>query len=162
MPADSAGVTLGGDCVFLGFPYGGGWRARFSEGEFWMPYVKHCTVSAFNLGEMGDKKIWVLDGINNAGFSGGPVMFGTGPQQKIFAVISGYILEPTDVIVSAPSKRAPVKPVPPERRNPQTEKEVEHPKEAVNLNSGFILAYHISYAIDAIHKSPIGPQRKVK
>ena len=89
---------------------------KFPAGEFWMPYVKHCTVSAFSLGEAGDKKIWVLDGINNPGFSGGPVMFATGPQQKIFAVVSGYILEPTDVIVSAPNKPVPDEPAPQHER----------------------------------------------
>ena len=38
---------LGGDCSFLGFPYGGGWLANMPDGhKYWMPYVKHCTVSS--------------------------------------------------------------------------------------------------------------------
>lgn len=101
---DSAGLWLGGDCEFLGFPYGGGWRASIGgNGEsFWMPFVKHCYISAMPSTE---PRIWVLDGINNPGFSGGPVFFKTGPEQKILAVISGYHLEPTEVISSAASKR---------------------------------------------------------
>src|SRR5271165_6238225 len=87
VPADSTGLLLGGDCEYLGFPYGGGWRARYDNGSFWMPFVKHCTVSA--LGQE-DKPILVLDGINNAGFSGGPVIVNTGTNQRIVGVVSGY------------------------------------------------------------------------
>jgi len=144
-PADSSGIMLGGDCEFLGFPYGGGWRASWKEGpSFWMPYVKHCSVSTLVSGE---PRVWVLDGINNAGFSGGPVVYRTGPEQKIIAVVSGYHLEPTDVIASA-AKKVPA-------RKPE-----EHLK--VNLNSGFIIAFDISYAIEAIAKHPIGPLRAAK
>lgn len=96
MLADSAGAVFGGDCEFLGFPYGGGWRAETSFGNpLWMPYVKHCTISGnANADPTNNKRIWVLDGINNGGFSGGPVIFGTGAQQKILGVISGYYTEP--------------------------------------------------------------------
>jgi hypothetical protein len=152
VPGDSGGAFLGGDCEFLGFPYGGGWRATFTDGKsFWMPFVKHCTVSAMT---HEDKRIWVLDGINNAGFSGGPVIFRTGPEQKIMAVVSGYHTEPTEVIPSAPDKSAP--------KSPKTKKPAAQPKETVNLNSGFIITFDISYAIDAIRQNPIGPLRKSK
>jgi hypothetical protein len=149
---DSVGVLLGGDCEFLGFPYGGGWRAPFANGgSFWMPpYVKHCTVSAMGTGE---PKIWVLDGINKAGFSGGPVIFRTGIEQKIFGVVSGYLVEPTDVIPSVAGKK---------RSTAVKKKPVARSKETVNLNSGFIVAFDIGYAIEAINKNPIGPLRKVK
>jgi hypothetical protein len=144
--ATSGGVMMGGDCEFLGFPYGGGWRARWADGRsFWMPYVKHCTVSAMPSVE---PRILVLDGINNAGFSGGPVIYRTGPEQKIIGVISGYHLEPTEVVSSSAVKKLPAK------------KPGAHLK--VNLNSGFIIAYDISYAIEAIAKNPIGPLRTAK
>lgn len=144
----SGGLLLGGDCEFLGFPYGGGWRANFGNGQsFWMPFVKHCNVSAIPSGE---PRIWVLDGINNVGFSGGPVIFKAGPEQTILGVVSGYHVEPTDV-VSSTVKKVPKK------------KLSSKPKQAaqlkVNLNSGFIIAYDISYAVEAIHKNPIGPLR---
>lgn len=143
--ADSAGAVLGGDCEFLGFPYGGGWRAKPDNGQaFWMPYVKHCTVSAMATTE---PTIWVLDGINNAGFSGGPVIYGTGPEQKIMAVVSGYVTEPTEIVSSAAAKKKPV---------------AQAKKQTVNLNSGFIIAYDIKYAIEAINKNSIGPLRESK
>jgi hypothetical protein len=137
MIADSGGASFGGDCAFLGFAYGGGWRAETADGEkTWMPFVKHCTISANDKG----KRMWVLDGINNEGFSGGPVIFGTGVQQKILGVISGYHTEPAEVIYSIT--------VPPP------------PRASVELNSGFIIAYDVVHAINAIRKNPIGPVRK--
>jgi hypothetical protein len=136
--ASSIGLLLGGDCEFLGFPYGSAWRASFSNGDsYWMPFMKHCTVSAF---VSTDPIIWLLDGIANEGFSGGPVVFKTGPEQQILGVISGYHTEVAEVV--------PVDTTAP------------NPKETVNVNSGFILAFDIHYAIDAIHKNPVGPLRK--
>jgi hypothetical protein len=148
LPADSSGLFFGGDCEFLGFPYGGGWRATFDNKQwYWLPFVKHCGVSAMSTVE---PKVWVLDGINNEGFSGGPVIFRTGPEQKVFAVISGYVLEPTAVVPSA-AKKVPVKKTAEEQNGGARLK--------VNVNSGFIIAYDIAYAIDAIKKKPIGPVR---
>jgi len=44
----------------------------------------------------------VLDGINNPGFFGDPVFTGNGNDLKFVAVISGYYLEPTEVIKGGP------------------------------------------------------------
>lgn len=157
--ADSTGVSLGGDCEFLGFPYGGGWRASFGSGKSsWMPFVKHCTVSALTNGgpvmTNEDQRIFVLDGINNGGFSGGPVIFRTGLDQGIMAVISGYIIEPTAVTSSRSGKSTP--------NSPKTKILTPQHKQTVNVNSGFIISYDISYAINAIRKNPVGPLRKAK
>lgn len=157
----AAGVMLGGNCEFLGFPHGGGWRATFDNGtSAWMPFVKHCFVSAL---ATQDKRFWILDGINNLGFSGGPVAYLTGPQQQIFAVVSGYQTEPTDVITSPLQKLTPPKPPPPPQSTESQAKEgAGGVKQTVNVNSGFIIAFDIQYVIDAIHKSPIGPLRNAK
>lgn len=160
--ADSGGAFFGGDCEFLGFPYGGGWKATFSGPSgnvpFWMPFTKHCTVSAISAAGSvmtdQDKRMWVLDGINNVGFSGGPVVFRTGADQKIMAVISGYIIEPAEVNSTAQRKSVT-------KKSEQVASETQH-KQTVNLNSGFILGFDISYAITAIHDNPIGPLRKSK
>jgi hypothetical protein len=157
----SDGLFLGGDCEFLGFPYGGGWRIGTGPQAMWMPFVKHCTVSSFSSFGNEEKRIWVLDGINNEGFSGGPVVFGTGLQQRLFAVVSGFYTEPVEVVPFLAPRLAPEK----KHRQPASSKPVNNKTEArekVDVNSGFIVAFDIAYAIDAIKKNPIGPLRVSK
>lgn len=143
--ANTVGVMFGGDCEFLGFPYGEGWRTTFVSGQsLWMPFVKHCTISAMTTDMASRTEVFYLDGINNGGFSGGPVIYRTGPSQQIIAVVSGYITEPVEVVSSHRSKL----------HTPPPSGEI------VNVNSGFMLAYSIKSVIDAIHKNPIGPLRQ--
>jgi hypothetical protein len=139
--AEFGSVMLGSDCEFLGFPSatGGAWKARFGEQTYWMPYVKHCFVSAVPAAS----NVVILDGVNNPGFSGGPVVYHTGPDQQIVAVISGMVTEPAEVISSLAKKPTPPAP---------------H-KAKVDENSGFIIAYSIDPAIEAIKKNPVGPLR---
>lgn len=130
-------VLIGGDCQFLGYPFGTSWMAKLNGQQTVLPFAKHCVISAIFQEPVGQI---VLDGINNAGFSGGPVLYGTGPNQSIFAIISGYLPEevPVSVAPGAPAV-----------------------KESVSVNSGFILAFSIDLAIDAARKNPIGPLRSV-
>jgi hypothetical protein len=153
-------VTFGGECEFLGFPFGGGWKTEIAndaqpggKNAIWLPYIKHCTVSG-RLDEQG-VFVWILDGINNHGFSGGPVLFGTGSSQKVFAVISGYYEEPLEVL-PAPSNGAQTGFVPPAPPLPG-EKPAQPQKQVVNANSGFIVAFDLDPAIKAIRANPIGP-----
>jgi hypothetical protein len=157
------GVGIGADCEFLGFPYGGGWKVQWTDSKLpdkktwmWLPYVKHCTVSA----RVQDKGlgIFVLDGINNEGFSGGPVLYATGPNQKVFAVISGFHQEPLEVLPAPPPGENKSSSIPPSPKLPGNEPK-EQKKEIVNANSGFILAFDIEPAIKAIQGNPIGPLR---
>lgn len=159
----SDGIGLGGDCEFLGFPYGGGWKTQYQDDKdpnkkewVWLRFVKHCTPSAQV--QQNGIRIWLLDGINNEGFSGGPVLYGTGPNQEAFAVISGFYTEPLEVL-PAPNpggRQASSVPPPPELPGPKPQ---EKPKEIVNANSGFIIAFDIEPAIKAIQNNPIGPLR---
>jgi hypothetical protein len=129
--SDPGGIGLGLDCEFLGFPWGGGWKAKFDTGESaWLPYIKHCTVSA-SINE--DLHIWILDGINNEGFSGGPVLFGTGLNQKVFAVISGYYIEPLEVLPAHSPDGSPTVFVPPPPELPDA-KGKSVGKQVVNAN----------------------------
>ena len=157
------GAGVGGDCEFLGFPYGGGWKVQWTDSTVpdtktwkWLPYVKHCTISA-RLQEKG-LVILVLDGINNQGFSGGPVFFETGPNQSVFAVISGFHQEPLEVLPAPFPGGKQTSSIPPSPKLPG-EKSKEPEKEIVNANSGFILAFDIQPAMKAIQDNPIGPLR---
>lgn len=157
LPADdSRSVTVGGECEFLGYPYGGGWKSKWSATNEWMwwPFVKHCTLSGSIT--QGNILIFVLDGINNKGFSGGPVLFGTGSSQKVFAVISGFYTEPLEVL-PAPGPGLPRRSsLPPPPDLPGQVTSASRP-EIVEANSGFILAYDIAPAIKAIRANPVGP-----
>ena len=157
--SDAGGVGFGADCEFLGFPYGGGWKAHLDTGKWvWLPYIKHCTVSAqIN----ADVKFWVLDGINNEGFSGGPVLFGTGASQKVFAVIAGFHQEALEVLPAQSPNGGTTGsvPNPPELPGGQTNSSM---KQVVNANSGFIIAFDIQPAISAIRSNPTGPLRTPK
>ena len=149
-------AIIGGECEFLGFPYGGGWKSKLGTQWVWLPFIKHCGLSG-QISQNG-LDIWILDGINNHGFSGGPVVIGGATDQKVFAVISGYHTEPLDVIpdpVTGEPMRSPVPPAPllSQQSNGGDRKKV------VEANSGFILAFDIDAAIKAIRANPIGPLR---
>lgn len=151
-------MFLGGDCMFLGFPYGAGWRTKWSSSGQWLwwPFVKHCTVS----GALSDPDVvvHVLDGINNKGFSGGPVLWNTGPNQRVFAVISAYRTEALEVLPSSilGDDHASAVPPPPQLPGQDT---TASSNQVVEANSGFIVAYDIDPAIKAIRANPIGPLR---
>ena|SRR5580698_550656 len=122
----------------------------------WLPFVKHCTPSA----ESVDKglAIWVLEGINNEGFSGGPVLYGTGPNQQVFAVISGFHQEPLEVLPAPKPGEKQTGSIPPSPKL-SGPKSKEPEKKIVNVNSGFIIAFYLDPEIKAIRNDPIGPLR---
>jgi len=82
------GLTYGQEVWFLGFPFER--HGDFGEinNGFPVPYVKRAIVSMIN----GlNQAMLVLDGINNSGFSGGPVVFKNAEGRfQIAAVISGF------------------------------------------------------------------------
>lgn len=137
-PTTAAGLTVGGNCEFLGFALGG-WRATMPDGKFWFPFVKKCSIS----GQDYENGIFILDGINNPGFSGGPVIFGTGVDVKIAAVVSGYVREPAAIVRAEAGG-------------------VMATNDSALVNSGFIIAYNIKFAIDVIKANPVGPLREAR
>jgi len=154
MNPTSEGIMYGGDCEFLGFPYGGGWKAQGEDNKpLWLPFIKHCAVS----GQITSNgiKVFVLDGIDNEGFSGGPVLYGTGKDQRVFAVISASKQEPLEVLPVPVTPNAGQIPTSPTLQG-------QTPKQIVNANAGFIVAFDISPAVDAIRKTPIGPAKDQK
>ena len=83
---------LGQEVLFLGFPYGlmnNGDKINF---DYPIPLVKHAIISAFTKGEQ--TAMILLDGHNNMGFSGGPVVCrdhkGSDNDLAVIGVISGY------------------------------------------------------------------------
>lgn len=93
--------ALGQEAYFLGFPYG--LYTSFGQDTMSVALIKHAYVSArvscAAIYPDGDKDEYLilLDGLNNRGFSGGPVVapdifspFTNIRRQKLIGVISGY------------------------------------------------------------------------
>lgn len=93
----SEGAYLSQDCYFLGFPLGRFFMEDVSNlnNGFPIPMVKKAIIASFM--HSNPSRI-LLDGHNNPGFSGGPVIVssvGTDNKKRwrIIAVISGYIID---------------------------------------------------------------------
>jgi hypothetical protein len=151
LKVSSEGFGMGEECSFLGFPFANTWTGTFSNStQYKMPFIKHCYISGII---RQPAAVLVLDGINNPGFSGGPVLYHTGPDQVVLGVISGYHNEPGEVhSIEVPD--TPTAAQAPESKKPNaigTKK-----KDVVDLNTGIILAFMADVAVDAIKKNPIG------
>ena len=91
LPPTSGGLIYGQDVFFLGFPYG--WiNQDIPGGQRPLPFVKKAIVSLME--KTGT--IFYLDGHNNRGFSGGPVVFKPHNSNDfhVAGVISGYLTMP--------------------------------------------------------------------
>lgn len=131
---DMANIVLGQEAFFLGFPYGLFSLVGEMNSNYPVPFVKRATVSSVSVST--DKPTIVfLDGHNNKGFSGGPVLFkeyGHG-ELKVAAVISGYRFanEPT----FHGDQELPI---------------------TYRYNTGIIISYGIKHAVDLAKANPIG------
>jgi hypothetical protein len=156
LQVSSGSFGIGGECSFLGYPYASTWTATFSNTTgstpYKMPFIKHCYISGII---RQPAAMLVLDGINNPGFSGGPVLYNTGPSQVVLGVISGYHSEPGEVYsIEVPDLSTAVT-APDGKKNTKKEN-------VVDLNTGIVLAYSADVAVDAIRKNPIGSPIEAK
>lgn len=122
--ADS--YILGQECLFLGYPLS--FQGTVTDiGR--VPFIKRAIISAFQ--KENNASILLLDGHNNPGFSGGPIITYNREMnsQYIIGVISGYIPQPQDIEL--------------------TVDEVVH-KIKVNENSGIIISYGSEYISEII------------
>ena len=94
-------MTLAQDVYFLGFPFGMSTEIGDLNLNFPLPFVKKAILSAF--GE--DEGLVLLDGHNNPGFSGGPVVAGGSDVDSsdvgVIGVISGYRFDRQAVLDSS-------------------------------------------------------------
>jgi hypothetical protein len=144
LPLTIEGLTYGQDAYFLGFPYGVAGEVNWGDWNLPMPFVKRATVS---LMDTDKNKPLFLDGHNNPGFSGGPVVFwsrgtvGVG-NMRVAAVVSGFL-----------SQEEPIR-----QTNAIYDGKLNSgPKYAYDYNTGIIEAHRIHHAVDLIRANPIGP-----
>ncbi len=93
LPLSKGRMVIGQDVYFLGFPYN--MTSEVNDEEWHLPYplVKKACLSGSI--DNNKKRIWLLDGINNPGFSGGPVVFhpvnsNNSTELYIMGLISGF------------------------------------------------------------------------
>jgi Trypsin-like peptidase domain len=127
----SAGLAYGQDVYFLGFPLGLHGETQINNG-FPFPFIKRATVSML---DTTNSPVLMLDGINNPGFSGGPVAFMPYGSHtwRIAGVISGYRYQDQPVYAGS------------------TATELSH-----QVNTGLIEAEPILRATELINGRPIG------
>lgn len=138
MEATSAGLSLGQDIYFLGFPHGLKSEAGEINRLFPLPLVKKgCLASLpFPLGlEDVGRYMWI-DGNNNPGFSGGPVIFKASGDNnfRVCGVVHGYMTALSEV----------------------EEIESGTTKQVVRNNTGIMKVYDIGCATNLIKDNPIG------
>lgn len=132
---DMGGIVLGQEAFFLGFPYGLFGDAGDINSNYPVPFVKRATVSSVSVSETGPAIVF-LDGHNNKGFSGGPVLFKDQEkgELKIASVVSGYRFANEPVYHG-------------EQELPVT----------YRYNTGIVISYGIKHAVALANANPIGP-----
>jgi len=135
-------INVDGSChlseqvYFLGFPYGLKMdedNATSINNGLPLPFVKHAIISTFE--GLGLSNRYLLDGFNNPGFSGGPVVRGgqNPNQMTIIAVVSArHLIQEPVVVAGRPSAMT------------------------VPISTGIMVAYPINRAVEAIRQHPIG------
>jgi len=136
MEPTMGGLVIAQPVYFLGFPY----KMYTDVGDlmhgFPLPFVKGGILSALDARKDKGYSILYVDGLNNPGFSGGPVVFKDlkSKEMRVAGVISSYKNHP-DIVVN---------------RNLKTGL-------TALSNSGILIAYGIAPAVEAIKARPEGP-----
>jgi hypothetical protein len=107
--------------------------------------------------------ILFLDGINNPGFSGGPIVHRDLNQGKlvfrITGVVSGFHQEFITTVIEEPvAEGADTSKEDPWRIQTSNGRIVKltDAKQLARTNTGIVIGYHIRHAIDLIKKHPVG------
>jgi S1-C subfamily serine protease len=149
LEASSGGLTLGQQAFFLGYPHGLGSSVSVSDlppgfGE--IPFLKSGIVSAL---DDRDPDAWLLylDGQNNPGFSGGPIVFWHAASNnfRVAGVVRGYQNEALPVLKKKDLGDSAAK---------------AHNDLYTRANSGIVIGYDIRHIVEAIRAtSPTGARR---
>ncbi|HEV8577732.1 MAG TPA: serine protease [Thermoanaerobaculia bacterium] len=132
----SAGLTLGQQVYFLGYPAGtpGSLPAPAGFGE--IPFLKSGVISAIDTRDP-QANILYLDGQNNPGFSGGPIVFWHARSRRfrIAGVVRGYRNEALPVL---------------KKKNLGDPLAGAYNDLYTRANSGIVVGFDIRHIVDAI------------
>ncbi len=125
---DTGGPTMGQQVWFLGYPFG--IASRFKNGTI-APFIKRGTMSAIDANN-ADAVVIYIDGFNNPGFSGGPIVFWNFSKHayEIIGVVKGYKEDSAKVLING-----------------------QHVDTQLLVNTGILVAYSIEHAMKAIEAS---------
>ncbi|MGH9713954.1 MAG: hypothetical protein ACRD5M_11720 [Candidatus Acidiferrales bacterium] len=163
----SKGLAIGQDAYFVGFPYGQ--YITYGTMPDVLGFAKRATVAAIlSFPEQRAQNIQ-LDGYNNQGFSGSPVVFRdlsqSGLVYKVAGVVVNFLYDATVVVREKGEIRS-------DQITPQDLQQgdvvkmittgrlyrVEDTKQLVKLNTGIMTAWDIGSAVDLIKNHPTGPK----
>jgi hypothetical protein len=131
--APGGGLTLGQQVWFLGYPYL--ISSHFSGGKR-APFIKRGTMSAIDASRP-DAVVVYIDGFNNPGFSGGPIVYWDFSKHTygILGVVKGYKNDTAKAVING-----------------------EEVDTQLLVNSGILVGYSIDHAMKAIEESQKQPQ----
>jgi hypothetical protein len=123
------GPTMGQQVWFLGYPFRERLHSHFLNGE--LPFIKRGTMSAVDATNE-DAIVLYIDGFNNEGFSGGPIVYWDFGKHayRIVGVVQGYKPDAAKVVVNG-------QPV----------------DTQILVNSGILVGFNIKHAIQAIEQA---------
>jgi hypothetical protein len=155
---------VGQDAYFLGFPYGIA-MAQWSAVNLQHPLAFTAKASISAAVHEQEAEVLLLDGRNNPGFSGAPVVFRDVLQEKptfyLAGVVSGFRPELVPVtapeVVTSPKQLKGVEPWRIRKRKDGKTVVLRDTERMVPQNTGIVIAYHIKPAIELIEQHPIGP-----
>jgi hypothetical protein len=124
---ETGGTTFGQQVWFLGFP----WQLGTDWNGGKLPFLKRGTMSAVD-GTNPNAVVYYIDGFNNPGFSGGPIVYWSFSKHVygILAVVKGYKEDTAKVLING-----------------------EHVDTKLLVNSGILIGYSITHAMKAIEDS---------
>jgi S1-C subfamily serine protease len=133
LPPTGQGLIWGQNVYFLGYPYGLHTSVDVNDG-YPLALVKGAVMSG-SVGQPGNPETFLLDGHNNKGFSGGPVVFQlNGGEFKVMAIVSAYKTEAVEIKFQGKPTGL-----------------------ASDANTGIIVCPSIKQVVDMISAKPIGP-----
>jgi hypothetical protein len=162
----SAGIFFSQDMFFVGFPYDFFTKHSLTPIAFIKKGIMSARTHSAQAHEEGVSKIFI-DGHNNPGFSGGPIVFRDLNRNdvvyKVAGVVSNYPSEITPVLKPEQITREQVTP---EDRALGRILELKDGRifklndigVVVQSNTGMVEGHDIQHALDLIHKNPIGPK----
>lgn len=135
---DGGSIGLGQQIFFLGFPYNLSTRGNVlaPPGMDELAFIKSGVLSALDTSN-SDAVVIYLDGHNNPGFSGGPIVYTHKKSLKVLGVIKGF----TQVgrpVVKKKDLNNPTAPA--------------HEDLFVGTNTGIVVGYNIRHIIEAIRR----------